>query len=401
MKKITKIMPIVQAVWVYIIFAIFFGDAGDKINNGAILWLLLGISIVINIITVYSAKIEKDDFKKLAFFGMLLKIVLIPFYFFIFAIGLGATMVLSITGIGLLFAPFVYLFLAMLDYILLLTTSSFGTSAIRILRKKNVFPDKMFVGLQMCHYLFVLDVIASIVLYMKVRKAEDTEEDIQFKKKARKVGKIIIIILIIIMVCFAFKKLDQESRLKRLGEKYSTETHNLKQIEDYADKRFSNTNDYTFTSKVETSKDEYNKDYKEWSIEVDGVKCHVASIETSVLDGFAGEFGHTYYRLDTDYDNIVIKGLIDNKYYMWNTNVDDISERYNRNDLVSIDYDYPLDTYSDGEIDNIVSEMKQIYQDAKNMNVEKEIYYCFNKGDNRIIVTGDELLENNTEKMYD
>ena len=138
MKKITKIMPIVQAVWVYIIFAIFFGDAGDKINNGAILWLLLGISIVINIITVYSAKIEKDDFKKLAFFGMLLKIVLIPFYFFIFAIGLGATMVLSITGIGLLFAPFVYLFLAMLDYILLLTTSSFGTSAIRILRKKNL-----------------------------------------------------------------------------------------------------------------------------------------------------------------------------------------------------------------------------------------------------------------------
>lgn len=239
MKKITKAMPIIQAVWIYMSVAIFFGKASEQNMDGIFFWFLLAISIIINIMTIISARIEKDEFKKLAFINMMLKIVLIPFYALIFFMGFGFTAILSITGIGIFLAPIIFLVLGIIDYIVLLTTSSFGTSAIRIIRKKNVCPDKSFIGIQICHYLFVLDVIASVVLYIKVRRVEDTEEDVQFRKKVHKVLVVLSIILIVIIACYAY-------------------------------------------------------------------------------DCWAGEFGHTYYRSDTDYDDIVMQNLISNKYHSWN-----------------------------------------------------------------------------------
>ena len=61
------------------------------------------------------------------------------------------------------------------------------------------YPRKAVIILNICQYIFVLDVISSIVLYFMIRKKNDTPEDVKF----RKVARIVLIILIIIVIAIS------------------------------------------------------------------------------------------------------------------------------------------------------------------------------------------------------
>lgn len=61
--------------------------------------------------------------------------------------------------------------LAAVDYVLLLFTSVYGFSAIVRARNRRLITSGFTAALIVLHALFVTDVIAAIVLYVKIRKA--------------------------------------------------------------------------------------------------------------------------------------------------------------------------------------------------------------------------------------
>ena len=187
---------------------------------------------------------EKKEFKKLAFIEMFMKIALIPYYIFIIILALSSFVMLAITGVGILFVPLIYFLLFLMDYTLLCTTSSFGSCAMSIAKNNGILSKKAVIILNICHYIFVLDVISSIVLYFMIRKKNDTPEDVKF----RKIARIVLIILIIIVIAISsFIALFQKTPNKL----YLREPYTTNQIDEYISTRFINAEDVHFMRGVE------------------------------------------------------------------------------------------------------------------------------------------------------
>ena len=170
MKKITKIMPIILLIWIYFILFLIYKEILFNNEYKMVFPTVIIISIILNILTIYSALIEKTHYKSLAIYNMILKILTIPFYVLMFLLVMSSLLILSITGIGLFFFPLVAIIFFAIDFFLLVTTSSLGLAAIRIIKKDGILPKSTCALLQICHFMFVIDIIASIILYIKIRK---------------------------------------------------------------------------------------------------------------------------------------------------------------------------------------------------------------------------------------
>ena len=383
MKKITKLMSIIQVVWIYLVGVLLFNiDKVESSFQGAYFIGIVIISIIVNILTIISATAEKKEFKKLAFIEMFMKIALIPYYIFIIILALSSFVMLAITGVGILFVPLIYFLLFLMDYTLLCTTSSFGSCAMSIAKNNGILSKKAVIILNICHYIFVLDVISSIVLYFMIRKKNDTPEDVKFRKIARIV---LIILLIIVIAISSFIALFQKTPNKL----YLREPYTTNQIDEYISTRFINAEDVHFMTGVEEFYDENNKQCKEWNIVVNDLPCHVASIETEVYDGLTGKKPRTYYRAETDYDYVVLKNYISENYnyFSWemysnyNTRYDEYS--------VFINYINPIDGYSTYELEKIENEIKQISSVKDELLIQKEIKFKIHKNDKDIYITND------------
>lgn len=78
--------------------------------------------------------------------------------------------------------------------------------------------------------------------------------------------------------------------------------------------------------------DENNWEFREWDAVINGVPCHVSSISDWVWNrGFAaGEFIKVYYRIDTDYDYMVLNNILSQDYPQWKTK-ESIRSKYHHN----------------------------------------------------------------------
>lgn len=88
---------------------------------------------------------------------------------------------------------------------------------------------------------------------------------------------------------------------------------------------------------IENIKD--NRKYREWNAIIKGVSCHVASVSTWVFNSgiAAGEFCRDYYRIETDYDFIIAKQIITEKYLEWHLEEDSPYEKYNEYNTLWVD----------------------------------------------------------------
>ena len=385
MKTITKIMPIIQVIWVYGLIVLFCIGGNDvSLPYG----LLIILCIIINVITIISALSEKKEYKKLALINTFFKIAFIPYYLFIILLALSSSIVLSITGIGVVFLPIVYFILFVLDYALLCTTSTFGISAMTIAKKNGSLSKTAFILLTICHFVFVLDVLASIVLYFMIRSKNDTEEDVKFRKTTRVV---LIIILLLSLVIGGFVAIFHG----KTNEQYHKKPYTVSEMEEYVDKRFASADKVSFTLNSIEGYDANNKQYKEWSVTVNDIPCHVASIETEVKDKLTGKTTNTYYRTETDYDYCALKKHIDDNivYSLWEME-STYSTRYDEHS-VYVCYTKPidgLDAYSLGKIED---EIKQISSSSDELLIQKEIIFKISKNGRYIIITKD-----TTDQLY-
>lgn len=168
MKK-RNIIPLLLIFCPYIFLLMIF--LSDENNFDSLLVTYLLFTTVIYILNIINAcKInEENDFYNLAFWNMLIKLIHIPFFILIFIIGMIFLMAMVVPALFII-SPIICFILACLDYILILVSSSYGINAITKMRNENILSKKEAVIYIIMHFIFVLDVISAIIIFIKTKK---------------------------------------------------------------------------------------------------------------------------------------------------------------------------------------------------------------------------------------
>lgn len=110
--------------------------------------------------------------RRLAFWDLILKLCMIPFYTLIFLYATGiATIMFVIPGLFLA-APFVVVPLLAMSYLLMLATSSYGFAASIRAAKRGLLPGSFAAIHIALHFFAVADFFSADVLYLQLRRAD-------------------------------------------------------------------------------------------------------------------------------------------------------------------------------------------------------------------------------------
>lgn len=138
---------------------------------GALL-LLVGLA---NILCACFDRAE-DSPHRLAFWDLILKLCMIPFYTLIFLYATGiATIMFVIPGLFLA-APFVVVPLLAMSYVLMLATSSYGFAASIRAAKRGLLPGSLTALHIALHFFAVADFFSAAVLYLQLHRADKARQ---------------------------------------------------------------------------------------------------------------------------------------------------------------------------------------------------------------------------------
>ena len=162
-----KFFPFILLVWPYLFFPAAYLKYAD--TETGIPWLLIFciLTPVVYIANIICA-IRTKDTKFLARWNMALKLCHIPSYLFVFLIGLAS----AVAMIKLPFTALIIPILVIIDVLLLCTTSAYGVCALVRSKQENRISTAFMVVNIILHVLFVWDVISSIIVFFKIRKAK-------------------------------------------------------------------------------------------------------------------------------------------------------------------------------------------------------------------------------------
>ena len=126
--------------------------------------------------------------------------------------------------------------------------------------------------------------------------------------------------------------------------------------------------DATVSKDYNETVDENDWEFREWDAEIKGINCHVASVSDWVWNsGFAaGEFQKVYYRIDTDYDNAIMRNILSDQFPDWETDMD-LWSRYQINENRVV---VKLNQAEDRMLDD--DEIELVWQIAYSINEEYE-----------------------------
>ena len=137
-------------------------------------WPTWGVLLlIIGIANILCACIDRDCEcpRRLAFWDLILKLCMIPFYtlLFLYATGI-ATIMFVIPGLFLA-APFVVVPLLAMSFLLMLATSSYGFAASLRAAKRGLIPGSFAAIHIALHFFAVADFFSAAVLYLQLRRA--------------------------------------------------------------------------------------------------------------------------------------------------------------------------------------------------------------------------------------
>lgn len=137
-----------------------------------VLLLIIGIA---NILCACFDRAEGSP-RRLAFWDLVLKLSMIPFYTLIFLYATGiATIMFVIPGLFLA-APFVVVPLLAMSYLLMLATSSYGFAASIRATKRRLLPGSFAAIHIAVHFFAVADFFSAAVLYLQLRRADNARQ---------------------------------------------------------------------------------------------------------------------------------------------------------------------------------------------------------------------------------
>ena len=138
-------------------------------------WPTWGVLLlIIGIANILCACFDRDygSPRRLAFWDLVLKLCMIPFYMLLFLYATGiATIMFVIPGLFLA-APFVVVPLLAMSFLLMLAMSSYGFAASIRAAKRGLLPGS-FAALHIAlHFFAVADFFSAVVLYLQLRRAD-------------------------------------------------------------------------------------------------------------------------------------------------------------------------------------------------------------------------------------
>lgn len=110
--------------------------------------------------------------RRLAFWDLILKLCMIPFYTLIFLYATGITTIMFVIPGLFLAAPFVVVPLLAMSYLLMLATSSYGFAASIRAAKLGLLPGSLAAIHIALHFFAVADFFSASVLYLQLRRAD-------------------------------------------------------------------------------------------------------------------------------------------------------------------------------------------------------------------------------------
>lgn len=129
---------------------------------------------------------------------------------------------------------------------------------------------------------------------------------------------------------------------------------------------------------TDTTIDDWNRNFREWSAVIHGRECHVSSVGVMVWNSgvAAGEFARQYYVIDTDYDYYLLKEIVFEQQPDWQMKYDSIAGRYNWNDILSIQTTCTENRQlTDDELESVWQAAYEIYTEYSAYPVRKEVSF--------------------------
>ena len=157
------------------IVAVYSGGPFYDVFGWGTNWPTWGVLLlIIGIANILCACFDRDHGspRRLAFWDLVLKLSMLPFYTLIFLYTTGiATIMFVIPGLFLA-APFVVVPLLAMSYLLMLATSSYGFAASIRATKRGILPGSVAMIHIALHFFAVADFFSAVVLYLQLRRAD-------------------------------------------------------------------------------------------------------------------------------------------------------------------------------------------------------------------------------------
>ena len=164
MKKIRKIFPVLLMIWPYLFILLTILPGEQPKIQEFLLTAYLPLTVVVYGLNIWNACTypSEESECKLAFYDM----AHIPFYIGVFVIGICLVFAMVVPAL-LFISPILILFLAVIDFFLMLTSSVYGINAAVKLSKKGILSKETTLLFIILHLIFVADVISAVCLCQK------------------------------------------------------------------------------------------------------------------------------------------------------------------------------------------------------------------------------------------
>lgn len=171
MKRV-KYFAVVLMVWPYlglVLLSILDKMDPESYGNVFAVYVILTIVVyVMNIANACTCRGAGADYQ-LAFWDMLIKLIHIPFYILVFLTGVLLLFAMVVPAL-IFISPIMVTILAVIDYLLLLTSSAYDINAVARAKKKGAVSAKYAVLHSVLHLFFIADLISSIVIFVRFRR---------------------------------------------------------------------------------------------------------------------------------------------------------------------------------------------------------------------------------------
>lgn len=155
---------VISAVLLFFLITDFFWMPLAEGPYSVVLFVCFFITVISTIIGLIKMNRSEDDYRKILFMNMLIKLLHMPAYTVIFLIGL----LYASTVIGLI----VTVSLLIIDCIVIFFSGMVGVIGILKMKREGKISSGQAVKYGICQFIFCIDVINAVVLYIKnVRSA--------------------------------------------------------------------------------------------------------------------------------------------------------------------------------------------------------------------------------------
>lgn len=179
-------------------------------------------------------------------------------------------------------------------------------------------------------------------------------------------------------------------------EGYSKSTHSYEEVLKFAKSIDQN----AIVSESYTDIDLKNGDsYREYLAVINGIECHVSSVPTLVSNEgiFASEFPRQYYRIDTDYDYLILQQIISEKQPEWTLN----TNSYSYDNFLIFITTGKTEELSDEELDIVFQHIDVINSAYSSFNIRKELCFCLPSPSESYDADGIFVMKNSYSYMRD